>query len=157
MPGLTVPLKSVLGTKRMRVLASEASSRAVASVGEPNGVQTPPLLIVNCQTPSVLSTAVIASPCLAPLSASWIFVPPKAAMIDDTAVPGFVVSSSLMAVKAGAPLLSRVGASLAAVTLIVLVGVVLLLSPSLTVHETVRAAIDGLSDVLWYFTARKAA
>jgi hypothetical protein len=50
---LTVPLKSALGTKRTRVLASAASRRALAAVGLPNGDQLEPPLVEYCHVPSL--------------------------------------------------------------------------------------------------------
>ena len=48
------------------------------------------------------------------------------------------------------------GGALTAVTLMVLVAAVLGSAPSLTIQETVRGEVDGLSDVLLYLTERKA-
>src|SRR5437870_1479407 len=55
-PLATVPLKSALGTKRTRVIASDASRRALLLETALNGVQLVPLSNENCQAPLVLST-----------------------------------------------------------------------------------------------------
>src|SRR5262249_6093654 len=51
MPTLTAPLKLGLGTKRTRVLASAASSRAAVADGLPKGVQWAPASVLNCHLP----------------------------------------------------------------------------------------------------------
>src|SRR5207249_521216 len=72
MPGSTVPLNRLFGTKRTRVELSDASSRAVVSVGEPIGFQVLPLSVLYCQLPLVLSTLLMAMPETAPTSTSVI-------------------------------------------------------------------------------------
>src|SRR5215467_14203289 len=70
MPLVTVPLKFAFGTKRTEVFASAASSRPTDADGEPNAVHVDPPLVVYCQVPFVLTTAVTAIPEAAPASAS---------------------------------------------------------------------------------------
>src|SRR5882757_4553321 len=69
-PLVTVPLKSALGTNRMRVLASAASSREDVLLGVPKAFQFVPASVEYCHAPLVLSTAVTATPDDAPLSLS---------------------------------------------------------------------------------------
>src|SRR5271157_4115609 len=59
-PLATVPFQLGLGTKRAYVLASAAKSSALLALGEPKLVQLPPPLVLYCQVPFVLSTAVTA-------------------------------------------------------------------------------------------------
>ena len=111
-PVATVALKLAFGTNRTELNASAASSRAVAAPGVPNALHAPPPLVVYCQAPLLLSTAVTAMPEAAPASASATCP----AISADTSVPLLLpeATSSLMLLRLFAP--ESTGASLTAPT-----------------------------------------
>ena len=86
----------------------------------PISVQLTPSSVEYCQKPFalLLSSAVIAIPCKGP-SASVIVLP----IISSIVLPGLeaLLTSSGISVNLGSPLLSRMGASLTGVTLILIV------------------------------------
>src|SRR5262245_12564248 len=117
--GWIVPLKSAAGTNRIRVRASAESNRALVTDNEPRAFQLVPPLVENCQVPFAASAAVAAIPSSAAESTSVIGSPPALAIRSITRVPVLPVASSRMAASDELPLLSRTGASLTGVTLIV--------------------------------------
>ena len=90
------------------MLASLANSKAFVALTLGAFIQVVPS-VVYCQVPLVVSKPVIAMPCLAPVSASTIFVPPRFAIIVLISVPVLALSPWLMAVRVGVPLLSNTG------------------------------------------------
>ena len=110
MPAASVPFQLALGTKRTSVPASAASKRALPVAGVPKAAQVPPLLLLYCHAPLLLSTAVTAIPVSALGSASLT----RPAINSDTSVPELLLSSSLMGDSALAP--ASTGALLRRVT-----------------------------------------
>ena len=133
------------GTKRN--LSVARSSRAEASETVPTAFQLVPPLIEYCQVPLPLVSAVTAMPSTAPASTSVMRSPPALAMIAETRSPPLVVWSSVMVVSVMAPLLSSSGASLTAVTVMLLLAVAALkaVEPPLVVVFAVRPAVP----VVW--------
>jgi hypothetical protein len=117
--GLTVPLKFVAGTKRMRVLAaSDARRRADVPLTLPSAFQLVPLFVEYSHDPFAASAAMTAIPSTAPASTSVIRSPPALAIKSMINVPVLATASSRIVPRARSPPLSRTGASLTAVTLI---------------------------------------
>jgi hypothetical protein len=65
--------------------------------------------VVYCQVVFAVFKAVIAMPCLAPVSLSVIFVPPRFAIIVLISVPVLALSPWFWAVRAGVPLIRGSG------------------------------------------------
>ena len=103
------------GTKRTRSVSRRRS--ALLSATAPMLVQPVPPSVENCQVPLVLSMAVMAMPSRAPGSTSAMRLPPAESMMSATSSPLLSVSSSSMAVRLMAPVLSSTGALLGSVTL----------------------------------------
>ena len=74
-------------------------------------VQPVPPSVEYCQVPLVLSMAVMANPSRAPGSTSVMRSPPAEVMMAAIVSPALLESSSLMAVRLMAPVLSSTGAS----------------------------------------------
>ncbi len=118
---LAVPLKLLLGRKR--ILLADAAVKTVAELSDtaPKAVQVVPPSVEYSQVPLLVSVPVTAIPPTAPVSASVMLLP----IISETEVPWLPTSFWLIVARVELPELSSTGASLTAVTLTVLVSALL--------------------------------